>query len=392
MTGTVSTLGDGTPIVYVTTVGPHFLSSGRSVVVTGLNVSVLGLANGTWVVTVTGPTTFTYTVPALNGNQAAVIQSGVTITVVPNTDPQSLLSASACYSCYSAQWALLELSLLSQIVTNIAGCRDGGVSAAWAQRVVTNGGAAVSAATQAAVCAFVAGAIADGFWNDLLIVNIFAPDNLIACKTPLVVAPTGPDPWTDAGIGTFAAGDLSVNGLKGGINQTGGNIKSLKASQTVDSGVFTAVTNCGMTIYESVQAGTNSFLGGCLSADQTSGLLFDNYVPNAAAVYAATLTWNNPGAGYYSVNRTSNAASAVYFANSTNAHSAIVSSGGATTHAFTGYSLAVFDVFFGGATLLQNTSDTLSYASFHNGLSSAKSANQFARVQALRTALGGGFI
>jgi len=42
------------------------------------------------------------------------------------TDPQSLLSQANCYSCYSAQWALLELALLSQAVTLLSSGGSGG--------------------------------------------------------------------------------------------------------------------------------------------------------------------------------------------------------------------------------------------------------------------------
>jgi hypothetical protein len=47
------------------------------------------------------------------------------------TDPQSLLNQAACYNCYLSQWALLELSLLSQIATASGGalCITGGTGA-----------------------------------------------------------------------------------------------------------------------------------------------------------------------------------------------------------------------------------------------------------------------
>jgi len=35
------------------------------------------------------------------------------------TDPQSLLNQAACYSCFSSQWALMELALLAQISTAV---------------------------------------------------------------------------------------------------------------------------------------------------------------------------------------------------------------------------------------------------------------------------------
>ena len=81
--------------------------------------------------------------------------------------------------------------------------------AAWVARVVANGGATPSASTQTA---------ASTFWNSVsalqsqvICLNFFAPDNLIACLTPFIKGP-GNDPWINH---NFVTGDLSVTGLQG---------------------------------------------------------------------------------------------------------------------------------------------------------------------------------
>jgi len=79
MIGMVATLGDGTPLVYVTTTVANALVTRDSVTMTGLT-GVLASANGTWVVTVTDSTHFNFTVPALNTNLAAAAIAGVNFT------------------------------------------------------------------------------------------------------------------------------------------------------------------------------------------------------------------------------------------------------------------------------------------------------------------------
>jgi hypothetical protein len=52
---------------------------------------------------------------------------------------------------------------------------------------------------------------AAGVWSKMLDVNMFAPDSLIACQTPLLVT-DGTNLWANF---NFVAGDLTVSGLQG---------------------------------------------------------------------------------------------------------------------------------------------------------------------------------
>ena len=77
----------------------------------------------------------------------------------------------------------------------------------WADRVVTNGGLYPSSSTIYAVGAFYQGLIDYSLLSELNIVNCFVPDNLVACRTPLVVG-IGSDPWTNV---NFATSDLTID-------------------------------------------------------------------------------------------------------------------------------------------------------------------------------------
>lgn len=154
-----------------------------------------------------------------------------------NCDPNELSKLSSCFRCIAGELELVKTYLLCQWLNKQGPLIDSAVTA-WSSRVVTNGGAPVSKATQLAVSAFVTGMKADGIWTKMLALNVFVPDSLIACLTPLIVG-TGSDPWVNHG---FVAGNLSTSGLQwlNGSNNyldTGCNLAT----------IFPLVTDCGFT-------------------------------------------------------------------------------------------------------------------------------------------------
>jgi hypothetical protein len=99
-------------------------------------------------------------------------------------------------------------------------------------------------------------------------------------------------------------------------------------------------------------------------------------------------------AGYYSNQRISNSDHRLFFANSGTPHAQI-----GATDAFGPYNGGVpvpFNMYVGclnnGGVPIQFASDRVSFVGVTIGLSAAQSALLFARIQTLRTALGGGFV
>jgi hypothetical protein len=100
-------------------------------------------------------------------------------------------------------------------------------------------------------------------------VNIFAPDSLIACRTPLIKG-GGSDPWTNSG--SFVDADLSVNGLKGdGVGKylnTGFN-PSVSSTNNND-GLTCYVSEVDDTIYPQAPVGIQ-FGGGAVNMIYQNG-------------------------------------------------------------------------------------------------------------------------
>lgn len=290
-----------------------------------------------------------------------------------------VVQAVAFTGCVSA------VSTESSATTTGSGICAAGLTfaAAWAARVVANGGANPSVATQNAIATFQCGLITDGLDSLMFTWNAFVPDNLIAAITPQLAGAYN-DPWTNQG--PFVLGDLSVNGLKGNASS-----KFLQTAFVWDAG-FAA--NYGLVHYTSIVTATGFDYGGyngvlgVLGAAKHSD---NNAYAYAGATGANVVSLASPGAGFYSSQRVSTTDHRLYFAKSSSAHAQIgatdatLSGGPGTTAQF------VFCSSLSGATQFL-CSDTLSFVGFTQGLSSAQSAALYARVQTLRTALGGGFL
>lgn len=263
-------------------------------------------------------------------------------------------------------------SPISSIVTN------------WAARVVTNGGAAVSTNTLNAVGTFYQGLLDYGLLPKMRSVNCFAPDNLTACITPLLV--TGNDPWTNS---NFVAGDLNVNGLKG-------NASNKKLTPGINANSIFSSGNAGLTLYvpEVQWAGKDNIDIGCSAGGasliyiapvvSTGQILFDCF---NNTVGQGRILANNPGsfAGYFSGNRTSTTASNLYIANSGVPHYAVgtIATGGGIVPT------APMTV-WGVAGLY--SADRISFAAFHDALTATQSSNLFNLIQTMRMSFGGGYV
>lgn len=256
----------------------------------------------------------------------------------------------------------------------------------WSARVVTNGGAAPAAGTVTAVNTFWAGVQSCSLDTKMKAVNIFAPDNLIACQTPIYVG-SGLDPWTN--LGSIAEGDLTVNGLIGAAS------KGLSTG-VVPSTAYAGDDDGGFTFY--VHTYTDNIQGvwvtgggnGNMSAYPSTGgtCYWDCWLVPGGRISGANATQT----GYFSFNRTSAAASAVYKANSGVGHTTIASNTGESSIG-NRPSVAIYAMCANnGGAVYGGTATRMSFFAVHSGLTSAESANFYNLIQALRTSLGGGYV
>lgn len=257
----------------------------------------------------------------------------------------------------------------------------------WAARVVTNGGAAVSNNTLAAVSNFCGALDAAAIRSLMIAVNIIAPDNLIAATTPLIVD-SGNDPWTNT---AFVAADLTVQGLK-----ANGSTKFLNTG-VIPSVSFVVNTDGGLTAYNTFADVTASAgeMGSSTGATQDLVLYVDTSNTAVLDSYNSTtarVTSNTPltfGLGFTSGNRVGANAN-IYAASSTQAFGSIgnVAAAGGTLPA-----IAIFTGALNQSGVAASFSrKRLSFAAIHHGLSSAQCQNLYNATQALRIALGGGWI
>ena len=200
--------------------------------------------------------------------------------------------------------------------------------------------------------------------------------------------------WTNV---NFVGGDLSVSGLKGN-----GSTKYL-VSNFYANPSMTSSQDGGITIYNTDAANSGAFDASC--ALSAGAFFLSAYISNGGNHY-----WDcyNQGtdrigpaadaayAGYISFNRGTDLGggikSAIYTAKSTRAHTVSLSSVVAASGTRPGVPCGVFchmnNVTQSGAI----SSHRYSFVAFHHGLTITESAAFYPLVQALRTALGGGFV
>jgi len=259
----------------------------------------------------------------------------------------------------------------------------------WAARVVTNGGAAVSDNTLAAVSNFCGALDAAAIRSLMIAVNVFASDNLIASITPLI-KDLGNDPWTNT---NFVAADLTIQGLKGN-----GSNKYLD-SGVVANAAFSGVTEGGLSLYNTfatipttqseMAGGTSTSANILLESRSGANTIFNCFATGNGQVSGAT---NLPfGLGFTSGNRTTASAASIYTANSSIAFSEIVTSALTNPQSPQAFSIAVFAANFSNV-ISRYSGKRLSFAAIHHGLTSAQCENLYNAVQQMRQAFGGGWI
>lgn len=258
------------------------------------------------------------------------------------------------------------------------------LSAPWADRVVKNGGARPSSLSINASSAFLNTLVQSGLRSRIVAANFFAPDSLIACITPLIVD-FGNDPWTNS---NFVVGDVGANGLTGNASN-----KCLTPG-LVGTAIFPDDNSAALHLYCFTYPTGNVFPFGCDTSGNGgaiymqffSGTCFFNcWDPANNMATGAT----SSRAGFYSCNKTASNAAAIYFASSAVAFTTLGT--GNTAHAH----IRNND---GGPTIMATrcasgfSGATLSFAALSYGFSSADSQTLYNAVQALRQALGGGFV
>lgn len=268
--------------------------------------------------------------------------------------------------------------------------------ASWAQRVVTNGGSLPSTSTQVAISTFYRGLVNYSLFTKMATLNCYAPDNLIACITPLITR-DGNDPWTNH---NFVSSDLTVNGLKGD-----GSSKYL--DMNFNFGHFPSIissTNAGATVYNfdafnsSSTTGYAIGVGGAANSSQfalyadTAGV-YQAYLWRFVNVGQDFLQGTSPSFGaYFSSNRTGASRQDVYLANSFTPHSASATGTGTQTGAIIADQPVIAHAINAVGSITGFCNGRLSFLAVHSGLSTTDSVNFFNLIQQLRISFGGGYV
>jgi len=251
----------------------------------------------------------------------------------------------------------------------------------WANIVIGNGGAAISATTSNSVIAFNNSIITNSLWPKIRTMSIFATDSLIAAISPL----KGPAIWVNV---NFVAGDLNTNGLKG----NGSNKWLDMGIAPVPAG---ASQNVGLTCITSI-AGANDMLMGAHASDYANAVVLQD---SSAAIYydcpyqggvGRILVLTNSFGGYISANRTALNDQRLYIANETVPHSQL---GAANTATVTRTDDLVTMGCFrnNGASSPLYSPARMSFAALHDGLTQAESLALYNAIRSLRLTFGGGY-
>lgn len=271
---------------------------------------------------------------------------------------------------------------------SVGGASLNPVATDWAARVETNGGAAPSSETVQALSDFVDALDAASLTSKMIAVSCMVPDSLTAAITPLIAGP-GLDPWTN---NNFTAPNLDVDGLQG----------SAAGPRYLDSGVqpathFNSSADCGCTVYNMAAINESTRDAGSLVASYSAAFALH-------LTLSGTTLWdcwstgdriqvaNSAFTGYVSANRFSTNTQSVYRANSSVPHEVLGTRNGLAS-AFTGnvYGFYFFSNNSSGSPAFTGNKK-FSFCAVHDGLTESESADLYTAVQAMRTALGGGYV
>ena len=257
----------------------------------------------------------------------------------------------------------------------------------WATRVETNGGAAPAAATTQALSDFMDALDTASLTSLMLTVNCMVADNLIACTTPLIVG-SGSDPWTNS---NFTVTELDVNGL----DSAGATRYLLSGIQTATH--FNGSEDCGMTLYNMTATNESTRDCGCLVPSYSNVII--GHVALGGSVYwdcwssgDRMTTANSLWTGYISFNRFGTNTQSVYRASSGTAHEVLGTRDALSTTFGTNNNEISFFGCWDGSGITFPSNKRFSFCAVHDGLTEAQSSDLYDAVQAMRTALGGGYL
>lgn len=289
----------------------------------------------------------------------------------------------AGFKYYAAQSVCVGglTSPFSNIVLSVDGSA---IANAWANRVVTNGGAMPSVNSINACETFVESLMLAGIWSKMVCVNMVAPDSLTAALTPLVVG-GGRDPWLQT-----SANDITVNGIKGAgacFIQTG-VIPSNNPFPAFSFG-FVAYNYESFTAqsqYSMACAVVNSF---ALGHTNTGEWDLEMPFPDAQLIVAGAVNWK----GYSSGQRIANNDLKCYRASSTVPWAQVGTSAAVTLDRRASVTVEFYAICENANGVPAAQSNVRhSFFAWTQGLTGTEDHALYNAVQALRTAFGGGFV
>jgi len=265
----------------------------------------------------------------------------------------------------------------------------------WANRVVSNGGAAISTTTSNALRTFRQGLDTDALLYRIIALNAYAPDNLTAARQPLLFQAGNPI-WTNTAFGST---NLTVDGLTGD-----GTTKFLGTGLFPFSLNYGGFSDTSAGISEIVYANPSTAAKVNLGAVGATGFQFSLYaaVTNALNLqfYCWTIATVNANfinvprqsnwTGYLSGNRTAANAIAMYgvtntvFNILTNSATSQTGNNDTQTNSLFAHALANVAVPAG------ISDQTVSLLALHSGFTQTQSSNLWNRARDFRNSIGGG--
>jgi hypothetical protein len=251
----------------------------------------------------------------------------------------------------------------------------------WLSNCYLNNSSTISSNTVWGVDQFWNGLVTDSLDSKYALINCNVPDDFIAARTPLLS--TSYTPWVVHG--TYTVGANGLDGSGGGYLDTLFNPNSAgvpAASFAIIDYLYTCQTGNGIDFVN--YDGATQLTG---IEDGVSGSLYGAGPSLASGSYIGPVA--ELGNGYYCLTRNSTTDLKYYFANSGSAHALKYTATSAATGTHPNNNLWVNgrnpDTGGGGLDI----SSFIGVAS--SGFSSTDSANNYNRIQTLRTVLGGGF-
>ena len=258
----------------------------------------------------------------------------------------------------------------------------------WAKRVQRNGGATPSLQTLTAMDRFYNGLCANNLSASIITLNVFAPDSLIACQTPLFTSFGGKDPWLNT---NFTAAHLSVDGLQGATGRFFNSGVSCSLAW-----VGAQSSSMGMTLYVTSASNGNENDMGTWNATAPYFSLYAGYSGtayfdcNTSVAGGRCYASNNSWTGYIAGNRISRTDSRIDKASSTVRYQTIATATTLATGANTAPAVPIGVFRMMGSTTL--CTKRLSFAAAHRGFDSGSAVTFYNLIQQLRKGLGGGWV